>query len=91
MLFKRTTLALALAAALLAVAPTAPLASADPGVPAVAGYDWGFYMGGGPGFGIGSGAACWGLSIYFSYMAFCPTCVGAGFAGSAACMLGAWA
>lgn len=91
MSFKRTTIALALAAALLAVAPTAPLASAEPGVSAVAGYEWGYYMAGGIGFSMATSAACWGLSAYFAYVAFCPTCIGAGIAGSAACMLGAWA
>ncbi|MXY16240.1 MAG: hypothetical protein F4Y57_04380 [Acidobacteria bacterium] len=91
MLFKRTTIALALAAALLAVAPAAPAASADPIVSAPPSYDWGYYMGGGPGTSLAWGGMCWGMSMYFSYMAFCPTCVGAGIAGSGACMLGAWA
>lgn len=87
MLFKRTTIALALAAALLAVAPAAPATSADPGVPAVPGYDWGYYVTNSYSQAVAFTSACWGLSAYFTYVAFCPTCVGAGLAGSAACGL----
>ena len=79
MLLKRIAVALTLAAVLLAVG------GSD------IGYEWGYYMVGGMGFSMATSSMCWGLSMYFSYIAFCPACVGAGFAGSAACMLGAWA
>ena len=79
MLLKRIAVAVALAAVLFAVGGTD------------IGYEWGYYMAGGMGFNVAAGTACWGLSMYFSYIAFCPACLGAGFVGSAGCMLGAWA
>ena len=91
MLFKRTTIALALATALLAVAPAAPATSADPGVPAVPGYDWDYYTGGSNAMAVATSTACWALGGYLTYIAFCPTCYGAGLAGTGACLAASWA
>ena len=88
MLFKRTAFALAVAAALLAVAPAAPAASADPIVSAVTGYDWEYYVGYNSYFNT---VVCFSVGVYLNYLAFCPTCYGAGIAGSAGCALAAMA
>lgn len=85
MLFKRTAFALALAA-LLAVAPTAPAASADPVVSAVPGYDWEYYAGYNSYF---QAVSCYGVGAYLVYISFCPTCTGAALAGGAACLVAA--